>query len=463
MSLIDIIILPVKNASGHVLSLYDQLNKQRQELLSIFVIDNGSTDGLSHQSIFNIDFFTSVKKTIKATAALVHHAILSNDDPSEYFLFLQPNSNIHEDYIQNLVDYIDWYNPDIAFGAVDTRLKRQTKSTPDPRTKSYNKMVKTEVKKKLEEEEKVAIDVDLDVDLDAEQDSPTFTKISGNRTSIRENEEKIESGTAEVEVKYVDPSTIKTEKWEWGGIDLNINYNKEVREKQDSIEKQSGSDNSRLVEPSNSKPKTRSQKYFFQQGTKKWTSNFVLNNILIKKTILLDSDAFGKDGVILDTFLSFLYEKLELLQIQPHFATEWCVFVHSDRIDTKYNVGKIVDKIRAVYATVSKSIHDANGALDIGTAKTDTETPETSERLSSGIIPDLPRHALQRSAATRISSSLIDLSKKDRRLRLLDVEHSLTDIVISTVMGGVSVYEGKFKFNIEKGSKDGPKWFSWME
>jgi hypothetical protein len=503
---IDIILLPVRNQTLSVLQTYDQLNKQRQELMTVTILDNHSVDGLTHRDVHDIDFYAKSTRPLKNTSSFLHSAINHQRyDPNDYILLLAPGTILPDNYIENLTDFIyegTDYVIDVVLGAVNFQKARSTTIIGDPRTKKHEKRVEADKKRLL------AQTVATNTTNEEIPDSTTFTKKFGKPERDPEKETKpvFESrevitpekhkkniellGKLQKIVKtphgtlHLEEPTKEAMEWatkvvlekegklktNWSGIDLNLaeNYRfddkvainakfdekstiktnsvekmtikmdseEKLTEKKDSIENQSASVSPGLMTPISEKSISRSEKYSVKKDTQTeksvkkdtifdWKRDFIPNNVLFRRHVLLNSDAYDTKQPFVNWLCQILHNIDKVTRIEIQFSPEWPVISKTK---------KLID--------VDKIVRSVNKDTVIEGAKTERESKKESEQMGDRIIPD--PSTLDTIASTRPVISMP------------------THPDINVVSGHVQQYVPEIKDTNGK-KVSGPAWYSWME
>ncbi len=143
----DIIVTPTTNKFNVVMKLYSQLKPQISDKHDekLYLINNGSTDGLSQKSFHThnkIRYLGSKRQT--KDVILLNHALLR--EPPEYHsnnthvLIITPNTEIPDNYF-DLVRSSIISNPDadVILGRVDHKVKNKVKK--DVRRKKWQELV----------------------------------------------------------------------------------------------------------------------------------------------------------------------------------------------------------------------------------------------------------------------------------------------------------------------------------
>jgi hypothetical protein len=129
----DIIVTPVTNKFQVLMNLYAQLkNYLHNNENTLTFINNGSKDGLHQRSFHTHDriFYIGSKNRTKELI-LLNHALMRRNPvytDNQYVVFLQPNTEIDENYFHDLTSAIK-SNPDadVILGRVDHKVKNKIK------------------------------------------------------------------------------------------------------------------------------------------------------------------------------------------------------------------------------------------------------------------------------------------------------------------------------------------------
>ena len=129
----DIMITPVTNKFQIIMQLYDKIKTTViKDNNTVTFINNGSTDGLHQRSFHTSDkIFFIGSKTKTKDMILLNHALMRRNPEftdNQYVVFLQPNTEVTEDYFDRLKSAII-SNPDadVIFGQVDYKVKNKIK------------------------------------------------------------------------------------------------------------------------------------------------------------------------------------------------------------------------------------------------------------------------------------------------------------------------------------------------